>query len=233
MRIGKRAGSASGRPQIARTSCSNWVTAGLDGPVAGVVRARRQFVDQEPLVGGHEHLDREDADQLERAAISRRRPALSASAGGTAPARGSRPGCGAVAVLDRRVADWGRPGRARRSPRSPCGSRPGPLPIARARGRICSQAAPGRRSALTTGPCRRSPGGALFRTRGPPSSRSSRATASGPPNWTKRVVGTPTGEEILLAQPVLADLQHLRPRPQRPAVGHRARAPWARSRTRR
>jgi len=44
----ERLGRASGSPHTARTCCSNWLRrVGVDGEVAGVVRARRQLVDQQ------------------------------------------------------------------------------------------------------------------------------------------------------------------------------------------
>ena len=39
--------------------------AGVDGEVAGVVRARRQFVDQQSAVARHEELDAQHADHFQ------------------------------------------------------------------------------------------------------------------------------------------------------------------------
>ena len=73
-----RAGSPSGQPAIARMCCSNCEhSAGSHGPVAGIVHARRDLVDEQPPSPSDEHLDAEDADIVERSAIARgdrRRP---------------------------------------------------------------------------------------------------------------------------------------------------------------
>ena len=46
-----RAGSPSGQPATARICCSNWrAGAGLDGPVAGIVDAGRDLIDQQRAV---------------------------------------------------------------------------------------------------------------------------------------------------------------------------------------
>ncbi len=86
----------SGQPATARMWFSNWLDgAGVDGPVAGVVHARRDLVDHERLgrlLADVEHLHRQHADVVERlgdrggdlAGARQRRPA----AGGDGTARG-------------------------------------------------------------------------------------------------------------------------------------------------
>ena len=70
-----RAGSPSGRPQIARTCCSNCEVSGaLDRPVAAVVHARRDLVDHRRRRAGEE-LDRQHPDMVERLGDARRRVA--------------------------------------------------------------------------------------------------------------------------------------------------------------
>ena len=115
-----RAGSPSGQPATARICCSNWLTsAGLDGPVAGIVHARRDLVDQQRAVLRDEQLDRQHADIVQRIGDrSARWPWLRRSAlASAATARWSGAGCDARAhsPADRRR----RTSRPRRAPPRP------------------------------------------------------------------------------------------------------------------
>ena len=74
-------------------------------PVAGIVRPRRDLVDQHAAGAVDEHLDREQADEVERRGDAsgrcrRRRAAISAGIAGRG--EGEVEDVVAVAVLDRR-----------------------------------------------------------------------------------------------------------------------------------
>src|SRR5215210_9122399 len=56
--LGRAQGEAGDGPELLLELAGD---AGVEGEVAGVVRARRQLVDQQPAVAGQEHLDAEHA----------------------------------------------------------------------------------------------------------------------------------------------------------------------------
>ena len=115
--------SPRGRPQIARTCCSNCERdRALDRPVAAVVNPRRDLVDQGAALGGEE-FDGHDADMAERtgkrAGDGRRGIEDVATGGGRGPSSGG--GCRSSCSFcgsPRRVATIPSAARARRTENS-------------------------------------------------------------------------------------------------------------------
>ena len=111
----------SGQPATARMCCSNWLTAqAVHGPVAGVVHARRDLVDQQRrrVVRQIEHLDRQHADIVEAVGDARRRCRVRASracVGQRSTARSWCAGCRRRGVL---IGDGVEARRRRRRPRA-------------------------------------------------------------------------------------------------------------------
>ena len=89
-----RTGLPSGQPAMARMCCSNCeIEAAVQRPVAGIVHARRDLVDQHlrPAVSSdHEHLDREHADIIRARWRSSRRSLRACAASASEIAAGAR-----------------------------------------------------------------------------------------------------------------------------------------------
>ena len=217
----------SGSPQMARICCSNCeVTAAVERPMAGIVDARRDLVDQQLGAAGvssHEHLHRQHADIIQRLGDARRACARASAQIGAdrRRGRGASQDVMLVDVLGRRPRRRNR--RRGRAPRPPKPRGEGHEALEDRR--LAAERAEGRRRGPSPrgsepGPCRHSRTAA---------SSGSTAARSAPPRAPAPRRRRPArrarsrcrvANEVLFDQPVLRQRQH-RGRRAAPAASRR------------